>query len=157
MRLALVRSGGWPAGRRMGASCGAAMRTDIVASARLLAPQARRTDCTSSFSTALAAATMKISRCRWAGWAQAGAAGGTRARARREPACVRACPWSRRQPLHDASTRRPCALQVVRMADEVASQLGADQKQRMREVFRHGCRLEWMFWDACLKQQQWPL
>jgi len=31
------------------------------------------------------------------------------------------------------------------------------QRQRMRAIFEHGCKLEYMFFDACHTQQQWPL
>lgn len=31
------------------------------------------------------------------------------------------------------------------------------QRQRMVEIFEHGCRLEFMFWDACYVRMVWPL
>lgn len=48
-------------------------------------------------------------------------------------------------------------LQIVRMANEVAAELGPAQKDRMRHLFTQGCRLEYLFWDAALHRQGWPV
>ncbi|PRW05947.1 thiaminase II [Chlorella sorokiniana] len=48
-------------------------------------------------------------------------------------------------------------LQTVRMVNEVAAELGDAQRERMRALFRQGCRLEYMFWDGAWLQQQWPV
>ncbi|KAL4425150.1 hypothetical protein ABPG77_008255 [Micractinium sp. CCAP 211/92] len=48
-------------------------------------------------------------------------------------------------------------LQVVRMVNEVAAELGPAQKERMRSLFAQGCRMEYMFWEAALTRQAWPV
>lgn len=48
-------------------------------------------------------------------------------------------------------------LKTVRMVNEVAAELGDAQRERMRALFRQGCRLEYMFWDGAWQQQQWPV
>lgn len=49
--------------------------------------------------------------------------------------------------------------QLMRRADLLAPSpaRSALQRQRMRAIFEHGCQLEYMFFDACYNQQQWPL
>ncbi|KAL4426011.1 hypothetical protein ABPG75_010027 [Micractinium tetrahymenae] len=48
-------------------------------------------------------------------------------------------------------------LQVVRMVNEVSAELGPAQKERMRDLFAQGCRMEYLFWDAALTRQAWPV
>jgi hypothetical protein len=31
------------------------------------------------------------------------------------------------------------------------------QRERMRELFQAGCRMEYMFWDGAHSRQQWPV
>ncbi|KAL4853290.1 Aminopyrimidine aminohydrolase [Chlorella vulgaris] len=48
-------------------------------------------------------------------------------------------------------------LQVIHMANEVAAELSDTQKGRMQQLWRMGCRLEYTFFDAAYRQQQWPV
>lgn len=48
-------------------------------------------------------------------------------------------------------------LEVVRMANEAAEELGEAQRQRMRAVFQQGCRLEFLFFDGAFRCQAWQV
>ena len=50
--------------------------------------------------------------------------------------------------LHGLAPRSPARL-LCRLP------LPAPQHDRMRALFRQGCRLEWCFWDGAFHRQQW--
>jgi thiaminase/transcriptional activator TenA len=48
-------------------------------------------------------------------------------------------------------------MQVVAMVNNAAAELGDAQRQLMRRIFVHGCRMEWMFFEGCFRRQEWPV
>eukprot|EP00887_Chlorella_sp_A99_P007137 scaffold2.g7137.t1 len=46
---------------------------------------------------------------------------------------------------------------VVALVDEVALELGPQQRAWMEELFVTGCRWEWLFWQGAYEMQTWPV
>ncbi len=43
------------------------------------------------------------------------------------------------------------------LLDRLADRAGADERARMQEHFITSSRYEWMFWEAALRMEQWPV
>jgi thiaminase/transcriptional activator TenA len=48
-------------------------------------------------------------------------------------------------------------LEVLDMVDDCGASASAAEWKRCTELFAIGTRYEWMFWDAALRQESWPI
>jgi len=46
---------------------------------------------------------------------------------------------------------------MISITDKVAEASSSAVQSRMREVFFDSTRLEWMFWDAAYRLEEWPV
>lgn len=46
---------------------------------------------------------------------------------------------------------------VLAVVDRLGAVATAAQRAEMQGVFAQGCRLEWMFWDAAWRREDWPI
>jgi thiaminase/transcriptional activator TenA len=46
---------------------------------------------------------------------------------------------------------------VLAIVDRVGAEASEAERARVKDIFAHGCRLEWMFWDAAWRQETWPI
>lgn len=46
---------------------------------------------------------------------------------------------------------------VLDIVDRLGTEVGAAERERMAAIFREGCRMEWMFWDAAWRRETWPI
>lgn len=46
---------------------------------------------------------------------------------------------------------------VLAVVDRLGEEASEAERRRFREIFARGCRLEWMFWDAADRREQWPI
>ena len=46
---------------------------------------------------------------------------------------------------------------VLEIVDRLGTEVGALERERMTAIFREGCRMEWMFWDAAWRRESWPI
>lgn len=47
--------------------------------------------------------------------------------------------------------------ELTNLLDRLAAVASASDKQRMKEIFLHGCRLEFRFFDMAYRQERWPI
>jgi thiaminase/transcriptional activator TenA len=59
--------------------------------------------------------------------------------------------------IYASSEYQSLAGGMCELTDRLAERAGADERARMREQFITSSRYEWMFWDAALKMEQWPV
>ncbi|MEZ5078588.1 MAG: thiaminase II [Solirubrobacterales bacterium] len=46
---------------------------------------------------------------------------------------------------------------VLDVIDRVGEEASPGQRDRIQKIFAQGCRLEWMFWDAAWRCEEWPI
>ncbi len=46
---------------------------------------------------------------------------------------------------------------VLAITDRLGETASETERARMQGLFAQGCRLEWMFWDAAWRQEEWPI
>ena len=46
---------------------------------------------------------------------------------------------------------------VLELVDRLGTEVGDVERERMAAIFRQGCRMEWMFWDAAWRGETWPI
>jgi thiaminase/transcriptional activator TenA len=46
---------------------------------------------------------------------------------------------------------------VLEIVDRLGTEVGDVERDRMATIFREGCRMEWMFWDAAWRGETWPM
>ncbi len=46
---------------------------------------------------------------------------------------------------------------VLDVMDRIGTEASPAERERIAEIFRQGCRLEWMFWDAAWRRETWPI
>jgi thiaminase/transcriptional activator TenA len=88
--------------------------------------------------------------CQW-GYAEIGAALAERGEPAHAPLYAE---WIR---MYASPEYQALAGEMCSLLDRLAERAGPDERERMTAHFLTSSRYEWMFWDAALRMEQWPV